>query len=90
MSNGKKGIKLIWEKSPGYKVDYFEIFRSKKPNSGYGKTPYAKTSDGKKHTYLNSKGLASGHPYYYKVRGVREIDGVKYYTEWSNKAKRSV
>ena len=84
-----KGIKLSWTKSPGYKVDYYEVYRSIEKNKGYGKEPFYKTTDGKKITYINTKKLESGTRYYYKVRGVREINGEKYYTQFSNKCWRT-
>ena len=84
-SKGK--IKLSWKKSAGYKVDYYEVFRSTKKSSGYGKKAFYKTPDGKKTTYINSK-VKSGTRYYYKVRGVRIVDGEKIYTPYSNKAYR--
>ena len=83
-------VLLTWTKSKGYKVDSYEVYRSVKKNSGYGKTAFFKTKDGNWSKYLNTKGLKAGKTYYYKVRGVRTIDGQKYYTQWSNKAWRTI
>ena len=84
-SKGK--IKLTWKKSAGFKMDYYEVFRSTKKNSGYGTKAYYKTRNGSKTSYTNSK-VKSGTRYYYKVRGVRVVDGEKIYTPYSNKANR--
>ena len=84
----KGNIKLTWRKSPGYRVDYYEVFRSTKRYSGYTKKPFYTTTFDKKTTYTNTGSLQKGTRYYYKVRGVRTIDGEKYYTQWSNKAWR--
>ena len=81
-----KKILLSWTKSRGYKVDRFEIYRSVKKNSGYGKKAFFATGNGEVSIYLNTKNLRTGKTYYYKLRGVRIIDGEKYYTQWSNKA----
>lgn len=87
----KKGnVKLTWTKSKGYKVDYYEVFRSIKKNSGYGKKPFYVTASGSKTTYTNTKQLKAGKTYYYRVRGVREIAGEKVYTKYSNKAWRTI
>ncbi len=86
--NGK--VLLAWTKSKGYKVDKFEVYRSVKKSSGYGRKAFFTTKDGSWSKYLNTKELKAGKTYYYKVRGVRVIDGKKYYTQWSNKAWRTV
>ncbi len=86
LKNGKRGIKLTWKTESGKKPEFdgFEIFRSTKRNSGYGKKPIFTT---KKTTYNNST-VKKGVTYYYKVRGFIMKDGQKVYTEWSTKAKR--
>lgn len=84
----KGNIKLTWRKSPGYRVDYYEVFRSTKRYSGYTKKPFYTTAFDKKTTYTNTGSLQKENRYYYKVRGVRIIDGERYYTQWSNKAWR--
>ena len=83
-------VLLTWTKSKGYKVDRFEVYRSVKKNSGYGTKAFFSTKNGSAAKYLNTKNLKAGKTYYYKVRGVRTIDGQKYYTQWSNKAWRTV
>lgn len=86
---GKGYIKMEWTKSKGYKVDYYQVFRSTKRYEGYGKKPFfVKETSNLKSTYKNNKMLKKGTRYYYKVRGVRVIDGKKYYTQWSNKGWR--
>ena len=83
-------ILLTWAKEKGYKVDYFEIYRSTKRSGGYGRKAFFRTPNGNWTKYLNTKNIKEGSTYYYKIRGVRIIDGKKYYTEYSTKAWRSV
>ena len=83
-------IRLTWTKSKDYKLDYLEVYRSTKKNSGYGKKPFFTTKSGSTAKYLNTKSLKKGKTYYYKLRGVRIIDGKKYYTKWSNKTWKTV
>ncbi len=84
---GKGFIRISWTKSFGYKVDYFEVYRATKSNT-YSNTPFFKTANGSIRTYKNTKSLQKGTRYYYRIRGVRTIDGKKYYTQWSNQANR--
>lgn len=86
----KGKIRIDWDKSPGYRVDYYEVFRSTKKSSGYGTKAYYTTSGASKTYYVNTKGLEPGNTYYYKVRGVRLVDGKKIYTKWSNKSWRTI
>ena len=83
--NGKKAIKLTWNVPEDVQFDGFEIYRSTKKNSGYGKLPFFTTT---KTNYTNTKNLKAGKTYYYKVRAFVVINGEKVYTEYSLKAWR--
>lgn len=76
-------ITLTWKRTGEEDIDYYEIFRSKK-KSGFGTKRYAKTAAGTIFTYVNDKQLTKDKRYYYKVRGVKVVEGKKYYTQWSN------
>lgn len=84
---GRGWIRIKWKKSAGYKVDYYQVYKAKKKTS-FTSTVYYKTKSGAAKSYKNSKGLKKGTTYYYKLRGVRVIDGKKYYTKYSNLACR--
>ena len=80
----KGSVLITWKKSAGYKVDCFQIFRSVKKDSGYGNKAYFTTKHGGLNGwYRNTKSLKKGNRYYYKVRGVRVVDGEKIYTNYS-------
>ena len=81
-STAKKKAKLTWKKSKGYKADAYEVYRATSKNGKYVKVFTTKRADAL--SYTGSKNLKSGKKYYFKVRGVRTIDGKKYYTKWSN------
>lgn len=87
LKNGKKAIKITWYDQNGNEVkfDGVEIYRSTKRNTGYGKKPIYVSKSG---VYYNTS-IKPGTKYYYRVRGFREIDGQKYYTNWSLKAIRT-
>ena len=78
----RKRIKLTWKKSnSGYRVDSYQIWRSTKKSSGYTKI-FTSTSASHKY-YVNTKGLEPGKTYWYKVRGMRRVDGKLVYTPFT-------
>ncbi len=78
----KKKVKLTWKKSnSGYKVDYYQIWRSTKKSSGY--TKIFTSSNATSKYYINTKNLKAGTTYWYKVRGVRVVDGKLVYTPFT-------
>lgn len=82
VSGSKKSVKLSWKKSnSGYAVDYYQVWRSTKKSSGYSKT--FTTTSGASKTYKNSKSLSEGKTYWYKVRGVRSLEGKLVYTPFT-------
>ncbi|MGN1412747.1 MAG: InlB B-repeat-containing protein [Anaerovoracaceae bacterium] len=87
-ANGKAAIKVYWYAEDGSDISFdgYEVFRSTKRYSGFGKTPIFETD---RETYWNTA-IKSGTTYYYKVRGYIERNGERYYTGWSLKAIRSV
>jgi len=62
----------------------YQVMRSLHKNYGF---KYMKTTSTQK--YVNTKNLKKGKVYYYKVRAFVTINGVKYYSDWSNKAFRT-
>ena len=78
----RKKVKLTWNKSnSGFALDYYQVWRSLKKSSGYKKIYTTATSD--KKFYMNSKGLSPGTVYWYKVRGVRNLEGKLVYTPFA-------
>lgn len=93
LKNGKKAVRITWYDKNGKEVDFdgIEIYRSTQRYKGYGLKPFYATKDVKTEGYyVNTKDLKEGTTYYYKVRGYIEIDGQKYYTDYSLKAIRTV
>lgn len=84
----KGNIALNWTKSAGYRMDYYEVFRSTSKDSGWDSEPIYTTLNEFKTSYTNTKDLKKGQTYYYRVRGVRMVDGEKIYTPLSTKAWR--
>lgn len=82
--NKKKGVFTIKYKKSNSKVKIpkYQIWRSTKKNSGYRKV--LTTS---KLSYKDQKLGKKKQNFYYKVRGLRKIDGKTYYTKWSKKVK---
>ncbi|MCI8610246.1 MAG: hypothetical protein HFE73_11425 [Firmicutes bacterium] len=86
--NGKKAVKITWKAPEASELDFdgFDVFRSTKRYSGYGKKPIFTTKNTK---YYNTA-VKKGAKYYYKVRAYKIVDGKKVYTDWSTKAWRTV
>ena len=79
---GRKRVKLTWKKSnSGYRVDNYQIWRSTKKSSGYSKIFTSSNATNK--YYINTKGLKPNTTYWYKVRGVRRVDGKLVYTAFT-------
>ena len=86
-TNGKSWIKIMWStQGDDSAVQGYEIYKSTKKNSGYKYAFTTKNPENK--WYKNTAGLKKGTRYYYKVRAFIEVDGEKYYSDWSNKAYR--
>lgn len=86
LKNGKKAVKITWTNTSGIDFDGVEIFRSFKRYEGFGTKPIFSTE---KEQYYNTT-VKKGVKYYYKVRGYIEYKGIKYYSDCSTKAWRTV
>ena len=89
--NGAKAVRVHWYAEDGadlttLDMDGYQVFRSVKRYSGYGKKPFFVT----KNTYYYNTDIEIGTRYYYKIRGYKELGGTTYYTDWSKKAWRLV
>ena len=78
-AKGKKAVKVYWYAEDGSDVDFdgYEVYRSLKRYSGFGKSPFFETANEK---YYNTA-IKKGTRYYYKVRAYKVIDGEKIYTD---------
>ncbi|MGN0671036.1 MAG: choice-of-anchor I family protein [Anaerovoracaceae bacterium] len=84
VTSGKGYVRIVYKKSSSYKVDYYEVFRSKGDAKHFGTTAFFTTEKGgMTKIYRNTRSLKKGTKYSYRIRGVRVIDGQKYYTGWS-------
>ena len=75
-------VRIDWKKkNTGYDVDYYQVYRSTKKSSGY-KRIYT-TRDSKEKSCTNFRDVKPNTTYWYKVRGVRVIDGETVYTPFT-------
>ena len=80
----KGAITVTWKVTGNAAAaDGYQLYKSTKAQKGYKKCiTTTKTS------FKNTKNLKKGTRYYYKVRAYKVVDGVTYYSDWSNKANR--
>ena len=75
-------IKVEWKKkNTGFAVDYYQVYRSTKKTSGFKKI-YT-TKDSKEKSVINFRDVNPNTTYWYKIRGVRYIDGKLVYTPFT-------
>ena len=77
-----RSVRLTWKKVKG--CTGYEVYMSKKKNSGYKKIATLKKA--KKVTYTKKK-LKKKKTYYFKVRTYKTVNGKKYYSTFSNVKK---
>ena len=78
----ERAVRLTWKKVKG--CNGYEVYMSKKKNSGYKKIATIKKA--KKVTYTKKK-LKKKKTYYFKVRTYKTVNGRKYYSTFSNVKK---
>ena len=87
----KKSVTVKWKKLDKKQlkkgVTNIEVWVC--PNAGFGAGDTIIKMVGKKKASVKVKGLAKG-TYFVKVRAIRNVGGVKYYTAWSNVKKVKV
>ena len=62
-------------------MDYYQVYRSTKQTSGFKKI-YT-TKDSKEKSVINFRDVNPNTTYWYKIRGVREINGELIYTPYT-------
>lgn len=78
----KTKVRLDWKKSrTDYAVDCYQVYRSTKKSTGYKKI-YT-SADAKKLYVINSKNVEPDTTYWYKIRGVRFVDGKLAFTPFT-------
>ncbi|MFW5672869.1 MAG: hypothetical protein ACOCM8_11410, partial [Acetivibrio ethanolgignens] len=81
-------VKVSWKKSGSYDVDSYRIYRASSKDGSYKLVKEVKGTETS--VKLSTKSLRTGKTYYYKVRGVKTVDGKKVYTTYSSQVKAVV
>ncbi len=75
-------VTLTWKKSSsGYAVDYYQVWKSTQKSSGYKKI--LTTVSASKKSCINTSNVSPSTTYWYKVRGVRNVEGTLIYTPFT-------
>ena len=76
VSASSTSIKVSWNKTTG--ATGYEVFRSTKADSSYVMIQSTTT------TSITNKGLTNGKTYYFKIRAYTEVNGTRYYGDYSS------
>lgn len=76
----KRAVRIKWTPSKDLDMLKYQVWKSDKKYSGF-----KKISTTSNRRLLNISDLKKGKGYYYKVRAYKVIDGVKVYSNWSEK-----
>lgn len=84
----KNSLQVSWKKTGSYDVDSYRIYRASSKNGSYKMVKEVKGTETS--VKLSTKNLKTGKTYYYKVRGLKTVDGKKVYTTYSSQVKAVV
>ena len=88
VKTAKASIRLSWKKAGSYDVDSYRIYRSTSKNGSYKQVKKVKGTAAS--VKLSTKKLKSGKTYYYRIRGVKKVNGTDIFTKYSAKISNKV
>ncbi len=88
VKTAKASVRLSWKKAGSYDVDSYRIYRSTSKNGSYKQVKKVKGTAAS--VKLSTKKLKSGKTYYYRIRGVKKVNGTDIFTKYSAKISNKV
>ena len=86
--SAKGSVVLTWKKKGSYAVDSYRVYRAASKNGSYKQVKKVKGTAAS--VKLSTKKLKSGKTYYYRIRGVKSVNGTDVYTNYSAKISAKV